>query len=524
MTHVAKALHAHIFSPPNHSLFFPSDGDAEPGPTLMEEAILHGFAKTEEEVLAINERRDDISGACAVAVVHQGDRLYVANLGDSRALIGRKKVKGSIIGRLTLAKASRVEEIETRERKKRVNLRVQHSSSFLKTLTQDKIRCTAVPLTRDLKAVASYERQRIIAAGGWIRRGRVFGVLAPSRSFGDPLEKGRMRGRKMRRGTVKGGEGRKVEEEERKAAEEAERKAAEQQAQEGGDVGARKEEGEGGGGEEEATSNEKGKRKKESNGSDEGEDEKPDDNDNDNNDDESDETASPAMPPRAVSEDSTSPQSEEKKEKEKDEKEEEEKEEKVEGDKKDERDAGHSNGTTSNGNGSSVGRVVPNATVSKEKTTESGTTTPTTKRAKNNSKGKNKKKSESEMKKLKGVREGVVIAVPEMTVHTLEPEDDFLVLATDGLWDVMDNKMVVDHVSPEVLKWRRLKEEEEREKAQAGGQSEGQRELNELRQSAADFLDNICRGLCKRAKRRGSRDDITVVIVIFDPLTTERSE
>jgi serine/threonine protein phosphatase PrpC len=58
-----------------------------------------------------------------VAVVHQGDRLYVANLGDSRALIGRKKVKGSIIGRLTLAKASRVEEIETRERKKRVNLR-----------------------------------------------------------------------------------------------------------------------------------------------------------------------------------------------------------------------------------------------------------------------------------------------------------------------------------------------------------------------------------------------------------------
>jgi hypothetical protein len=34
VTHVAKALHAHIFSPPNHSLFFPSDGDAEPGPTL----------------------------------------------------------------------------------------------------------------------------------------------------------------------------------------------------------------------------------------------------------------------------------------------------------------------------------------------------------------------------------------------------------------------------------------------------------------------------------------------------------
>jgi hypothetical protein len=225
----------------------------------------------------------------------------------------------------------------------------------------------------------------------------------------------------------------------------------------------------------------------------------------------------------------TPPQRQEKKEKEKDEKEGEvEKTEvektEVEADQKDARDNGHSNGATSNGSGggSSVGRVVPNAAVSKEKPTGSGTSTPTTKRgAKNNGKGKNKKKkSESEMKKLKGVREGVVIAVPEMTVHTLEPEDDFLVLAPDGLWDVMDNKMVVDHVSPEVLKWRRLKDEEEREKAEEGGQSE----LNELRQSAADFLDNICRGLCKRAKRRGSRDDITVVIVIFDPLTTERSE
>jgi serine/threonine protein phosphatase PrpC len=89
----------------------------------MEEAILQGFARTEAEVLALNETRNDISGACAVTVVHHGDRLYVANLGDSRALIGRKKVKGSFISRLTLTKASRVEDIESREKQKRVNLR-----------------------------------------------------------------------------------------------------------------------------------------------------------------------------------------------------------------------------------------------------------------------------------------------------------------------------------------------------------------------------------------------------------------
>lgn len=84
---------------------------------------MRGFQETETEVLALNEARDDISGACAVVVIHQADRLYVANLGDSRALVGRKVVKGSFIGRLTLSKARGVDEIESLEKKKRVNLR-----------------------------------------------------------------------------------------------------------------------------------------------------------------------------------------------------------------------------------------------------------------------------------------------------------------------------------------------------------------------------------------------------------------
>lgn len=108
----------------------------------VEEVILQSFRETEEEVLALNEAKDDISGACAVVVIHQGDRLYVANLGDSRALIGRKVVKGSFIGRLTLSKARAVEEIESLEKKKRVRLRYYsrtmdqiHAPSMLNNLS-----------------------------------------------------------------------------------------------------------------------------------------------------------------------------------------------------------------------------------------------------------------------------------------------------------------------------------------------------------------------------------------------------
>lgn len=91
--------------------------------------------------------------------------------------------------------------------------------------------------------------------------------------------------------------------------------------------------------------------------------------------------------------------------------------------------------------------------------------------------------------------------------------------------DVMDNKEVVDHLGAEVLKWRRMKEDEENErKDDDDGKSEEGQDPNGLRQTAEQFLHEVCRGLCKRAKRRGSRDDITVLVVIFGPVNPSGRE
>lgn len=145
---VSKTLHARILTPTNHPLLFPPSSSSSTTTSSQEaekeyevfqvfavlftraffrisDAILRGFRETEEEVLARNLQQEDISGSCAVTVLMAGDRLYVANLGDSRAIIGRKAVKTSFIGRITLSKASSVGDIETREKEKGVTFRCE---------------------------------------------------------------------------------------------------------------------------------------------------------------------------------------------------------------------------------------------------------------------------------------------------------------------------------------------------------------------------------------------------------------
>ncbi len=84
-----------------------------------------------------NESRADFSGCTAivVAVCDKGDRIFCANLGDCRGVICRDG--------------------------------------------------TAHDISEDHKASNDREAQRIIAAGGCVRKGRVNGILAVSRAFGD---------------------------------------------------------------------------------------------------------------------------------------------------------------------------------------------------------------------------------------------------------------------------------------------------------------------------------------------------
>ncbi|OMO57172.1 phosphatase 2C (PP2C)-like protein [Corchorus olitorius] len=105
-------------------------------------AIFEAFKQTDENYLNEEKGQQKDAGSTASTAVLLGDRLLVANVGDSR-------VVASIAG-------------------------------------------SAVPLSDDHKPDRSDERQRIEEAGGfiiWAGTWRVGGVLAVSRAFGDKLLK-----------------------------------------------------------------------------------------------------------------------------------------------------------------------------------------------------------------------------------------------------------------------------------------------------------------------------------------------
>jgi len=97
-------------------------------------SLLNAFAKTEEDFLRLSIEAKEFSGACANVVLIYRDSIYVANLGDCRCVLGRMKGRG-------------------------------------------------IGLSRDHKA--SVEKSRIRKVGGFIKNGRVNGVLAISRTIGD---------------------------------------------------------------------------------------------------------------------------------------------------------------------------------------------------------------------------------------------------------------------------------------------------------------------------------------------------
>ncbi|KAL2612680.1 hypothetical protein R1flu_024372 [Riccia fluitans] len=83
--------------------------------------------------------------------------------------------------------------------------------------------------------------------------------------------------------------------------------------------------------------------------------------------------------------------------------------------------------------------------------------------------------------KVDGARGGFgLTAEPHVTVETITPDDDYIILATDGLWEKISNQEAVDYC------------------AEAGKEQS---------------LDTIAKGLVKLAQERGSTDDISIVVV-----------
>ncbi|PON95982.1 Protein phosphatase 2C [Trema orientale] len=91
-----------------------------------------------------------------------------------------------------------------------------------------------------------------------------------------------------------------------------------------------------------------------------------------------------------------------------------------------------------------------------------------------------------------------IIPEPEVMFLPRAKDDDCLILASDGLWDVMTNEEVCDLARRRILLWHK--------KNGITLPSERGEGIDPAAQAAAEFLSN-------RALQKGSKDNITVIVV-----------
>ncbi|CAA0838042.1 Protein phosphatase 2C 16 [Striga hermonthica] len=91
-----------------------------------------------------------------------------------------------------------------------------------------------------------------------------------------------------------------------------------------------------------------------------------------------------------------------------------------------------------------------------------------------------------------------IIPDPEVTFAPRAREDECLILASDGLWDVMTNEEVCDIARKRILLWHK-----NNGPTSASERGNG---VDPAAQAAAEYL-------CNRALQKGSKDNITVVVV-----------
>lgn len=92
-----------------------------------------------------------------------------------------------------------------------------------------------------------------------------------------------------------------------------------------------------------------------------------------------------------------------------------------------------------------------------------------------------------------------IIPEPEVMFLPRAKDDECLILASDGLWDVMTNEEACDLARRRILMWHKkngISPASEREEGSA----------DPAAQAAAEYLSN-------RALQKGSKDNITVIVV-----------
>ncbi|KAL6078084.1 Reticulocyte-binding protein 2 a [Balamuthia mandrillaris] len=86
---VKNRLHRHIFSPEARSLFWLPPKEA-PDVESITEHIIKAFAEVEELFLSRARRKGHKSGCCVTAAILVRSHLFVANLGDCRAVLAQR--------------------------------------------------------------------------------------------------------------------------------------------------------------------------------------------------------------------------------------------------------------------------------------------------------------------------------------------------------------------------------------------------------------------------------------------------
>ncbi|RZR93076.1 hypothetical protein BHM03_00021495 [Ensete ventricosum] len=93
-----------------------------------------------------------------------------------------------------------------------------------------------------------------------------------------------------------------------------------------------------------------------------------------------------------------------------------------------------------------------------------------------------------------------IIPVPEVTIVPRCREDECLILASDGLWDVMSNEEVCDIARKRILLWHK------KNGIVSSPVNHRGEEADPAAQAAADCLSKL-------AIQKGSKDNITVIVV-----------
>ncbi|XP_062180638.1 protein phosphatase 2C 53-like [Phragmites australis] len=94
-----------------------------------------------------------------------------------------------------------------------------------------------------------------------------------------------------------------------------------------------------------------------------------------------------------------------------------------------------------------------------------------------------------------------IIPVPEVSIVSRAKDDECLILASDGLWDVMSNEEVCDAARKRILLWHKKNAEASSSAQRRSGDSPDQ-----AAQAAAEYLSKL-------ALQKGSKDNITVIVV-----------